>query len=144
MFSRSVASSSLRHCGLQPTRLLCRILQARILEWVAMPSSRGSSRPRCGTRVSCFAGEFFTTAPPGKPKEKRAGQIRKQACQVGSSGYLTVGVTQASNSENRRQLGKPSISPKERLSGLCNYAFSEKETKEQSNSAIQTVPLNCT
>ena len=28
------------------------ILQARILEWVAMPSSRGSSQPRDKTRVS--------------------------------------------------------------------------------------------
>ena len=28
------------------------ILQARILEWVAMPSSRGSSPPRDGTRIS--------------------------------------------------------------------------------------------
>ena len=28
------------------------ILQARILDWVAMPSSRGSSRPRDGTLVS--------------------------------------------------------------------------------------------
>ena len=36
------------------------ILQARILEWVAMPSSRGSSRPRDRTRVSCIAGGFFT------------------------------------------------------------------------------------
>ena len=31
------------------------ILQARILEWVAMPSSRGSSQPRDGTRVSYFS-----------------------------------------------------------------------------------------
>ena len=33
------------------------ILQARILEWVAMPSSRGSSRPRDQTHISyisCF------------------------------------------------------------------------------------------
>ena len=29
------------------------ILQARILEWVAMPSSRGSYQPRDGTQVSC-------------------------------------------------------------------------------------------
>ena len=28
------------------------ILQARLLEWVAMPSSRGSSKPRDGTQVS--------------------------------------------------------------------------------------------
>ena len=32
----------------------CRILQARILEWVAMPSSRGCSRSRDRTRVSCI------------------------------------------------------------------------------------------
>ena len=36
------------------------ILQARILEWVAMPSSRGSSQLRDWTQVSCVAGEFFT------------------------------------------------------------------------------------
>ena len=43
------------------------ILQARILEWVAMPSSRGSSRPRGPTRVSCIAGGFFIAMPPEKP-----------------------------------------------------------------------------
>ena len=37
------------------------ILQARILEWAAMPSSRGSSQPRAWTRVSCIAGGFFTS-----------------------------------------------------------------------------------
>ena len=36
------------------------ILQARILEWVAMPSSRGSSQPRDWTQVSRIAGRFFT------------------------------------------------------------------------------------
>ena len=36
------------------------ILQARILEWVAMPSSRGSSQPRDQTQVSHIAGGFFT------------------------------------------------------------------------------------
>ena len=43
------------------------ILQARILEWVAMPSSRGSSHPRDQTQVSCIAGGFFTIWAPGKP-----------------------------------------------------------------------------
>ena len=36
------------------------ILQARILEWVAIPFSRGSSRPRDWTQVSWIAGRFFT------------------------------------------------------------------------------------
>ena len=49
------------------------ILQARILGWAAMPSSRGSSQPRDGTCVfcdSCTAGGFLTAEPiplPGKP-----------------------------------------------------------------------------
>ena len=37
-----------------------RILQARILEWIAMLSSRGSSQPRDWTQVSHTAGRFFT------------------------------------------------------------------------------------
>ena len=37
------------------------ILQARILEWVAFPFSRGSSQPRDQTQVSRIAGGFFTS-----------------------------------------------------------------------------------
>ena len=37
------------------------ILQARILEWVAFPFSRGSSQPRVRTQVSRIAGGFFTS-----------------------------------------------------------------------------------
>ena len=36
------------------------IFQARILEWVAIPFSRGSSQARDQTHVSCAAGRFFT------------------------------------------------------------------------------------
>ena len=46
------------------------ILQAKILEWVAVPTSMGSSQPSDWTHVSCvscIAGGFFTTEPPGKP-----------------------------------------------------------------------------
>ena len=37
------------------------ILQARMLEWVAFPFSRGSSQSRDWTQVSCIAGGFFTS-----------------------------------------------------------------------------------
>ena len=37
------------------------VLQARILEWVAFPSSRGSLQPRDLTQVSGTAGGFFTS-----------------------------------------------------------------------------------
>ena len=49
------------------------ILQAGILEWVAISSSKGSSQPRDGTCVSgiSYTGRhvwfFLTTEPPGKP-----------------------------------------------------------------------------
>ena len=44
------------------------ILQATMLEGVALPFSRGSSQPRDQTCVSCIsgiAGRFFTSEPPG-------------------------------------------------------------------------------
>ena len=43
------------------TPLSMRTLQARIVEWVAMSSFRGTSRPKFWTRVSCIAGRFFTS-----------------------------------------------------------------------------------
>ena len=49
------------------------ILQARIPEWVAMPSSRGSSQPRDQTQVSCTAGRFFTSWVTRKPKNTGVG-----------------------------------------------------------------------
>ena len=41
--------------------------QARILEWVAIPLSRGSSDPGMELTSPALAGGFFTTAPPGNP-----------------------------------------------------------------------------
>ena len=43
------------------------ILQARILEGVPVPSSRGSSQPRDQIQVFRIAGGFFTTDSPEKP-----------------------------------------------------------------------------
>ena len=60
------------------------ILQARVLEWIAISSSGGSSWPRDQiwvSCVSCTAGRFFTTEPPGKPhssiKKKKKNQWKK-------------------------------------------------------------------
>ena len=60
--SRSLMSDSLQPHELYslPDCSVHGILQAGILEWVAIPLSRGSSRPRDGTWVSCIAGGFFT------------------------------------------------------------------------------------
>ena len=59
--SRSVVSDSLRlmDCS-PPVSSVNGILQARILQWVAIPISRGSSWSRDQTCISCIAGRFFT------------------------------------------------------------------------------------
>ena len=59
--SRSVMSNSCDpiDCSL-PGSSVQGILQARIVEWVVISFSRGSSQPRNWTRVSSIAGRFFT------------------------------------------------------------------------------------
>ena len=64
----SFVSDSLRPRGLSPPCSSVRgILQARILEWVAILFSRGSSWSRDGTQVSCTVGKFFTVWATRKP-----------------------------------------------------------------------------
>ena len=61
-YAAAAAAKSLQSCPTLCNPMDCSplgssvhgILQARILEWVAISSSRGSSRPRDGTRVSCI------------------------------------------------------------------------------------------
>ena len=58
------------HCS-PPGSSVHGILQARILEWVAMPSSRGSSWPRdrsCISFDSSIADRFLNPEPLGKPR----------------------------------------------------------------------------
>ena len=50
------------------------ILQARTLEWVAISSSRGSSRPRDGTRMSCTAEILYCLSHQGTNTEVSAKQ----------------------------------------------------------------------
>ena len=61
MLSRSVVSNSATPKTVaHQASLSMGILQARILEWFAMPSFRGSSQPRDLTLVSHIVGRFFT------------------------------------------------------------------------------------
>ena len=67
-FSRSVVSDSSWPHGRPPGPSNHGILQARILEWVVIPFSRGSSRPRDNqTCISWLEGGFSTIGQPGKP-----------------------------------------------------------------------------
>ena len=60
------------------------ILQARVLEWVAMPFSRGSSRPRGQTRTFYIslasAGRFFPTSTIWEALLHGVGGLKEQVC----------------------------------------------------------------
>ena len=68
LFFFKYAAKSLQSCptlcdpidGSPPGSPVPGILQARTLEWIARPSSRGSSGPGDRTPVSCIADRFFT------------------------------------------------------------------------------------
>ena len=89
----SVLSDSLWPYALSPPGSSVRgILQARILECIAMPSSRGSAGPRDQTRVSCgscIAGSFFTAEPLGTHWAKM-GYNQMMMLEEGH-GYQTIG-----------------------------------------------------
>ena len=50
------------------------ILQARTLEWIGSPFSRGSSQPRDRTQASCISGGFFTSSATREAQEYWSGQ----------------------------------------------------------------------
>ena len=74
---------------------------ARILEWVAISSSRGSSRPRdqiCVSRVSCIVGRHYHLSHQGSPKKMSYHHsIDEQRCFPGGS----VGETPPANTGDR-------------------------------------------
>ena len=73
------------------------ILQARIPEWAAMHSFRGSSQPKDQTHISCrscTAGGFFTTEPPGKSK---------------NTGLDSLSLLQGNLLDPRIELGSPAL-----------------------------------
>ena len=79
------------------------ISQARILKWVAIAFSKGSSQgsswsQRSGTCVSCLADRFFTNEPPGKPPMSK---VHGWKARMGSyhKFYWTVGILLIRNHE---------------------------------------------
>ena len=73
----SVVSNLMDFSHVSPWNTVHGILQARILELVAMPFSKGSSQPRDQTHVPCIAGRFFTSRATRKPWGNRMGLIKR-------------------------------------------------------------------
>ena len=63
-------------------------VQARILEWVAFPFSRGSSQPRDQIQVSHIAGRFFTSWATREAQENWSGEYTKANNEIRNYVYL--------------------------------------------------------
>ena len=108
-WSRSVMSDSSRlvDCS-PPSSSVHGILQARILEWVAISFSRGSSQPRDRTQVSHTAGRCFnlcTTRDRTKAqsKENAAGeQVTNQGKKAGTASRMSCGLRASRRHRTRR------------------------------------------
>ena len=74
-----VSQSCLTLCdpmdGSPPGSSVHGILQARILEWIAISFSRGSSQPRDRTRSPAFQVDSLPSEPPGKSKNTGMGSL---------------------------------------------------------------------
>ena len=96
-----------------------RVLQARILERVVLPFSRGSFKPRDQSQVSCIAGRFFTIWATREAKRLATGEgyskrrelhVQRSAEEVvmeGQCGYTASGGGRERQEMKRELCGSP-------------------------------------
>ena len=85
------------------------ILQARILEWVVMPSSRGSSQPRDWTHVSmspALAGGFFTTSDTWEDKSNKISFLFFSLSVISKELHLLMSIMKKSYDQPRQHIKK--------------------------------------
>ena len=114
------------------------ILQARMLEWFAIPFSRGCSRPRDGTRVRCISGRFLTI---WVSREAHADRIYLLLCYYDSKCISGMEV------KNRGSVSHSVLSDSLRPHGLyparllCPWNSPGKNTGVGNNSLLQGIFL---
>ena len=99
------------------------ISQARILEWVASPFSRGFSRPRDWTCISWTAGGFFTVEAPEKPQSNLQGDSKQARRSV------TGDIMPSGTSFQRLLFNKPETS----IRDLLNTGLYDIDPKDNSS-----------
>ena len=117
--------------GSPPDSSVHGILQARILEWVAMPPFRGPSRLRDWTCGSSLAGEFFTTEPPGKPKLPNRNSNFQFEVLEGIEGYRIQNVAQ-----DKKRDTYPTVSKRENEKG---WILDGSLLREEANAVQENV-----
>ena len=119
-------------------------LQARILEWVAMTSSRGSSHSRDWIQVSCIAGGFFTFWANREAKSPLSVPFLRLTLKSPSSENQ-----QGSAFESHKIIAKKEVVVKGHMNTSCCYLllkFSAVQMKQEWNATISVFPwksYNC-
>ena len=100
-------------------------LQARILEWIAIPFSRGSSWPRDQTWVSCIADGFFTIWATRGAQEivKDRGACRDAVHGVAEGTWLSTWTTTTQSPTSQCKKATCDCHQKTRLILLCTWLF---------------------
>ena len=119
-----IAQSCQTHCNpincSLPGSSVDGILQARILEWVSMPSSRGSSQPRDWTQVSRLAGGFFAIrAPRETPSSSQSCIIIQKGC----FGIATLSTSWLGTENTRHLAGGRTDSPKGVMTFIVHHVW---------------------
>ena len=94
-------------CSVVSDSLLPGILQAEILEWVAIPFPRGSSQPRDRTQVFCIADEFFTSWSTREAQEYWSGFPFPSPEDLPDPGFETESPALQADSSPPELSGKP-------------------------------------
>jgi len=96
------------------------ILQARILEWVAFPFSRGSSQPRDQTQVSHIVGRFFTSWATRESQEYWSGYPIPSPADLPDPGIALGSLALQVDSLPTELWGKPTY--------ICIYMYTHTHT----------------
>ena len=119
------------------------ILQARILEWIAFPFSRGSSKPRDWTQVSCIAGGFFTnwatrTRQPGKASALAHTRNKWVTSSLGPGLRVKITATQITKT---KLLGKFRRADPQSSPALCRFPLNPRGILGSDNSSLLRTAL---
>ena len=115
------------------------ILQARILEWVAFPFSRGSSQPRDQTQVSRIAGGFFTSWATREAQECWSGEPVPSPADLLDPGIKLGSPALQVDSLPTEPSGKPKLRlllEKMKAKGPLSIQFSQKLRRKTSRSRV--------
>ena len=101
------------------------ILPARVLEWVAIPFSRGSSWPREQTRVSCIAGRLYIVWVMREATKNTV--LKTNSYQVHCAGH---GGASETNQSSSSLCGSPESLPNRGPWEVFNWIVWESEMKQ--------------